>query len=151
MLLSGGGDPTIKLWEWKSGELVGEISIGDIVERYIKIKAPKSRFGRVEDDGGEGEKTEKPGRRKGRGRRNGKGKDKAVDDEDTTVYVEGAEDEPVQATQGAVASTDDAAVDAPSNDSSSPRETDHLVLAVQRIASADVPGQGQFFVFSAVG
>lgn len=59
-LLSGGGDPTIKLWDWMSGKEQAEIQIQEFVEPFI-IVLPTTQ-----------EKANEPRRRNKRG----KGKDK---------------------------------------------------------------------------
>ncbi|KAJ3008349.1 hypothetical protein NUW54_g3188 [Trametes sanguinea] len=43
VLVSGGGDPMLKVWDWMSGKLLSEVAVFDAVEPYIKVKAPKWR------------------------------------------------------------------------------------------------------------
>lgn len=152
-LLSGGGDPSIKLWDWMSGEQLADIPIGDIVEKYIKVKAPKARFGRGEDGDDEGQpSSENQGRRKNK-KRNGRGKGKqpiqeeAEGDEQAAAYGEGETEETSHNTpeETAVPSARDEAVVA------TEAEEDKLVLALRRIDSLNVPDAGNFVVFSAVG
>ncbi|KAF9269132.1 hypothetical protein L218DRAFT_1040605 [Marasmius fiardii PR-910] len=38
-LISGGGDPEIKLWEWRSGKLISNIPVLDRVKEYTRVKA----------------------------------------------------------------------------------------------------------------
>lgn len=155
VLVSGGGDPVLKMWDWMSGELLCDIPVGTVIEPLIAVRAPKSPWGRNE---GSAEETEKRGRR---GRRRGKGKGKAdadVEQEEdetgpTVVAAEdiegaGAGDEDVTmkdtANEDEVAPAADDTVETKAND-------DTLVLVIHRISSVDVLGQGRYLVFNAVG
>jgi len=40
-LISGGGDPTIKIWNWMDGKLIRDVLISDTVLPFIKVKPPK--------------------------------------------------------------------------------------------------------------
>ena len=41
----------LKVWDWMSGEQVAEVPVLDVVEPYIKVKAPKGRRGWDDGDG----------------------------------------------------------------------------------------------------
>ncbi|KAG7094038.1 hypothetical protein E1B28_007659 [Marasmius oreades] len=67
ILISGGGDPELKVWDWLSGKLKFNIPVSDCVKEYIKVKAQpyvrkKFKRGNIEaadgDDDGEGENEE---------------------------------------------------------------------------------------------
>ncbi|KAJ3543230.1 hypothetical protein NM688_g5882 [Phlebia brevispora] len=163
VLLSGGGDPTIKLWDWMSGGLLVDVPIGEAVEPYIKVKAPKSRFGRVEDDDDEEqqEKTGKPGRRRRNGRGKGKSKGTAAEEdaegeigEQPVLDVEGGDGDPSvqeQESEAMEVSAPAPSAEPAQAEASSAAESEKSVLVLQRIDSLDVPGKGRYVVFSAVG
>ncbi|KAJ6504799.1 WD40 repeat-like protein [Mycena vitilis] len=60
-LVSGGGDPMLKIWDWMSGKLKREIPILQAVEPFMKVKPAKRTPRRFEDDGEE--KSTKKGRK----------------------------------------------------------------------------------------
>ncbi|KAF8074939.1 quinon protein alcohol dehydrogenase-like superfamily [Lyophyllum atratum] len=85
-LVSGGGDPALKIWDWMTGVVKHEVSVGDTVEPYIRVRTPKRRRG---EDGEDGPET----RRKGRGKKaKGKGKAKAESEVAEAEIAEVAED-----------------------------------------------------------
>lgn len=53
-LISGGGDPTLKVWDWMSGALVRDVPIQDAVMRFMKVPAPKQRQAWDNENGAEG-------------------------------------------------------------------------------------------------
>ncbi|KAJ7625526.1 WD40 repeat-like protein [Roridomyces roridus] len=53
-LVSGGGDPMLKVWDWMSGKLKRNVHISDVVEPFIKVKPAGKVPRRFEDDGEEG-------------------------------------------------------------------------------------------------
>ncbi len=57
VLISGGGDSEIKVWEWMSGELKYDVPIWETVHEFIqvKIKPHKKRRGGEDDDNDEGD------------------------------------------------------------------------------------------------
>ena len=157
ILLSGGGDTSIKIWNWLSGDCLGDILIGEAVTPFLLVKPPKGRRGwyanDLDDDRGGAETTSK---RKG-GRRRGKGKRKANAEEveEPVVYVEGTDD----ATMGesgnvatAPVEVPEAAADAEQASALAPTEDiEEPVIVIRRIESIGHQEQGQFFVFSVVG
>lgn len=42
-LVSGGGDATLKIWDWLNGNLVREIKVRRTIEPFIKIRPKKRR------------------------------------------------------------------------------------------------------------
>ncbi|KAG5650540.1 hypothetical protein H0H81_011869 [Sphagnurus paluster] len=76
-LVSGGGDPVLKIWHWMTGTVKHEISVWEAVEPYIRVRCPKRRRGEDEEDAPEA-------KRKGRGKKaKGKGKGKVQGGEET--------------------------------------------------------------------
>ena len=67
-LISGGGDPELKFWDWFSGEHLGDVPILQTVEPFIAVRPVKGRAGYSEDDDEDGEeaKADKP---KGKGKK----------------------------------------------------------------------------------
>lgn len=131
-----------------SGKHLADITILESVEPFIAVKPPKGR--RSEDGDGE---TEKPVKRRRRGRK-GKGKADAEGGDAKVVAdnIEGTEDAAMEeeekiepTTIGEVEPQLQAEEVGPS---SQPEET---VLVVRRLASVDIPDQGRFLLFSAVG
>ncbi|KAL1723076.1 FAD dependent oxidoreductase-domain-containing protein [Schizophyllum commune] len=86
-LVSGGGDPVLRVWDWMSGTIVREIPVLDVVEPTIKVKSLKRKWG----DDGEGSAPRKK-KRKGKG----KGKDGADAVEDA---VEGTPEQAAEASK----------------------------------------------------
>jgi tRNA (guanine-N(7)-)-methyltransferase subunit TRM82 len=70
ILISGGGDLDLKVWDWMTGRLKRNISVFTAVEPFIRVKAQTRKHG-SQDDGDKGE-----GATKGKGRRKNKGKGK---------------------------------------------------------------------------
>ncbi|KAF9244674.1 WD40-repeat-containing domain protein [Melanogaster broomeanus] len=71
-LISGGGDPDLKVWDWMTGRLQRNIAVFAIVEPFIKVKAQKRKRG-PQDDENQGDETLKGNakrKNKGKGKRN---------------------------------------------------------------------------------
>ncbi|KAG6897821.1 hypothetical protein C0992_010625 [Termitomyces sp. T32_za158] len=70
-LVSGGGDPMLKIWDWMTGAVKHEIPVWDTVEPYIRVRSSKRKRWADSEDAPEV-------RRRGRGKKTkGKGKAKA--------------------------------------------------------------------------
>ncbi|TFK74993.1 WD40 repeat-like protein [Pluteus cervinus] len=80
-LISGGGDPVLKIWDWKSGRLQYEIPIVDLVEPFIKMTPPKRKKGEDDNDG-EGRGSTKRRKKKGKGKAKSKELEPLAEDED---------------------------------------------------------------------
>jgi tRNA (guanine-N(7)-)-methyltransferase subunit TRM82 len=95
-LISGGGDPVLKIWDWMTGALKHEVSVLDAVEPFMAVRALKRKRG-YDDFDDEGEIPEgariKHKRRKGKGKGKAKEKDKEVDANDDEGQEEEEEDE----------------------------------------------------------
>ncbi|KAJ3560198.1 hypothetical protein NP233_g10997 [Leucocoprinus birnbaumii] len=66
-LISGGGDPSLKLWDWMSGQCTSEIPIWEAVEPFVLMKSDKRK--NSEEDDEEGGSAQK---RKGKGKKSKK-------------------------------------------------------------------------------
>ena len=158
-LISGGGDPVLKVWDWISGKLIADIHIFDVVEPFIRVKAPKRKRGWNDEDGeadeGEGGDVQKgKGKGKGKGRRaRGKVKGKAKEsaeaekdrDQDGSGHPEEQGDEPV-------AEADAGACEEEKGQDAAPASEDTVVVfVVHKIRSVDRGEHGRFIVFSVVG
>ncbi|KAJ7931724.1 WD40 repeat-like protein [Mycena leptocephala] len=67
-LVSGGGDPMLKIWDWMTGKVKREIPISDAVEPFMKVKPARRTPRRFEDDGDENGDDTKKKSRKGKAR-----------------------------------------------------------------------------------
>lgn len=123
-LISGGGDPDLKIWDWMTGEVKHAIDVADAIDPFLVVRAVKRRRGGHDDDE-EDEAVEGNGskRRKGKGR--AKGKDK--------------QEEEKESEEGPIAS-------------SSQTTTDNAekVLVIRKIGSLEADGVPTV-IFSAVG
>ncbi|KAI0741370.1 WD40-repeat-containing domain protein [Daedaleopsis nitida] len=155
VLVSGGGDPILKVWDWMSGKLLADIAVSSTVEPYIKVKTPKKRRGQADGDGGEGEgeggngaqRTEDGKGKSRRRRRKGKGAGKAQPHEES----EGGENPSAEADPA-----DDQTMleNVPAEEHVQvllPAPEEVVVLVVHRISSVDRGEHGRFIVFNAVG
>ncbi|KAI1788151.1 WD40 repeat-like protein [Ganoderma leucocontextum] len=156
-LVSGGGDPVLKVWDWMSGQLLADIPVFDVAEPYIKVKAPKRKRGWSDEDGeGEGaeggEAQNGKGKGKGRGRRargKGKGKGKesaeAEKDEDGSGAPEEEQgDKPMAEAEARSPVDENARANLTSEDTV-------LVFVVHKIRSVDRGEHGRFIIFNVVG
>ncbi|KAI0352084.1 WD40 repeat-like protein [Trametes cingulata] len=162
VLVSGGGDPMLKIWDWMSGKLLSEVSVFDAVEPRIKVKAPKSRRGWSNEDGDADEgAAEAKAKGKGKGRRKGKGKKGAEDVREESADVEPQRDASHEQSEAPAESGGDVpmaegdAASATAEDkaqatSGSPDDF-QLVFVIHRIQTADRGERGRFIVFNAVG
>ncbi|KAF8817442.1 hypothetical protein BYT27DRAFT_7227146 [Phlegmacium glaucopus] len=79
-LISGGGDPMLKIWDWMTGVIKHEVAVLDAVEPFIAIRALKRKRGYDLDDGEDAPEGARIRRKKGH--RKGKGKEKAKEKDD---------------------------------------------------------------------
>ncbi|KAI0796052.1 WD40-repeat-containing domain protein [Abortiporus biennis] len=164
-LISAGGDPSMKLWDWLEGRCLLDIPIWDIVEPFVQIRPPKGRFS--EDGEGEGEGVEsnpgegRRGRRKGKGKGKGKAKDTeqseakgeettpAADQQETQEDVEMVEAENTET----AAVEEDESTPQPLEEALTSNALGEKTLVVHRIGSMDLTHKNghRMVVFSAVG
>lgn len=164
ILVSGGGDPMLKVWDWMTGRLLLDVPIMETVEPFIKVRAPKGKRGWDEGEEGVAEGSgNTTARRKKRGRR-GRGKGKGVKETDSAEGTpdveegdgegepEGADEQSMQTQQEPKATKqNDEIHDERQRESRTSEEPDKLVLVIHKIASVDLSQHGHVLVFSAVG
>jgi tRNA (guanine-N(7)-)-methyltransferase subunit TRM82 len=127
-LVSGGGDPVLKVWDWMRGTLVREIPVAATVEPFIRVKSARRTPRRFEDNGGDEENKKKSRKEKARAKHRRK--------EETSA-------EPSEEPEAAES------LDAGPGPS---REGGETVLALRRIESLQPdPSDTGYLIFSAVG
>ncbi|CAL1715501.1 unnamed protein product [Somion occarium] len=155
VLISGGGDPELRLWDWLSGKHLGDIPVLSVVESFIKTKPPSGHH----DDGEGGD--EKPGRRQGKGKK-GKGKDK---EKNQTPHAgdanagESAKEEQGDDTGDIVMEEDSRDPATPlvaegadaSSSAAAQKTSDQTIFVLHRLETVDLNENGRFIVFSAIG
>ncbi|KAL0955291.1 hypothetical protein HGRIS_004181 [Hohenbuehelia grisea] len=134
-LISGGGDPMLKVWDWMSGSLLFEIPILDAVTPYIHVRPPKRKRGW--DEGNDEEGTTSKGRR----RRRGKGR--AADPASSAATGPEAADENLLPDAAPDNAMDEAS-------ESAPNYQGRTTLVIHKIDSIE-SNDGNYLVFSAVG
>jgi len=89
-LISGGGDPTLKIWEWMTGSLLYEVTVFSTVHPFIKVRPKKRKWGEDHDVGEEVHQHKKPHGRKGRRRNKVQqgGEDREVEELGEELVVE---------------------------------------------------------------
>ncbi|KIM44673.1 hypothetical protein M413DRAFT_442627 [Hebeloma cylindrosporum] len=128
-LISGGGDPVLKIWNWMNGVVKHEVPVLEVVEPFIAVRATKRKRDQAEDDG-----DETPKALKGKGKRKQGRKEKQRE---------------VHATEGdhaAILDTDGK----DENLGDSNEEKPEKVLVIRKVASVN-SDSGAHIVFSAVG
>ncbi|KAF8159551.1 WD40-repeat-containing domain protein [Crassisporium funariophilum] len=130
-LISGGGDPMLKIWNWMTGEVKHEISVADAVEPFMAVRAVKRKWYACEDDGEEGAEGARVKSKKGRG----KGKAKQAQAQED---ADGEEEESGTPVAGVP--------EAQQAEGSKPQK----VLVIQKIETLDSDA-GVHIIFSAVG
>ncbi|KAI6149366.1 WD40-repeat-containing domain protein [Pisolithus tinctorius] len=63
-LISGGGDPDLKIWDWMTGRLERNVGIFGDVEPFMMVKAPKRRHKSQNGGDDNADTSKKSGRRK---------------------------------------------------------------------------------------
>ena len=133
-LISGGGDPVLKIWDWMSGKLKQDVPIADAVDPFIVVRRAKSR-----GEYGEGD-NEEAGGKKGKGKKQkgkGKGASRTVTEAEEVAEKEDA---------------DAMAVDLEVKGEEPVVQAEpEKVLAVRRIESVVSEDGEMFYVFSAIG
>ncbi|KAF6761502.1 guanine-N7--methyltransferase subunit Trm82 [Ephemerocybe angulata] len=146
-LISGGGDPALKLWDWMTGQEKAELPVAEVIEPFIVIKRVlgKNRWG-AEGEGDENEGESGGKGKKGKGKK-GKGKGKgqqAQAKEEDTPEASGAMEVDEAGTPGIA--------NAPSaEDASTSQPAPQKILAIRRIETLTVEKADTFILFSAIG
>ena len=121
-LISGGGDPDLKVWNWMTGEVMHTIDVAGAIDPFLVVRAVKRRRGGYDDDEDD-EAAEGSKRRKGKGR--AKGKDRQEEEKESE--------------------------EGPTASSSQPTtENAEKVLVIRKIGSLEADGVPTI-IFSAVG
>ncbi|VDB99931.1 unnamed protein product [Peniophora sp. CBMAI 1063] len=158
VLLSGGGDPVIRKWDWMTGTPAGEIPILDAVLPYIAVRvAKRKRWDDDEEDGeaGEGKKAKRQHGRKGRA------KNKTIANAAATAGSDAAEDakdvemgedvdEPATAVPAENITAPETGPSLADGAIATSTEPPEPVLVLRRIQTVEVEGT-QMIVFNAVG
>ncbi|GLB41843.1 putative required for the formation of N(7)-methylguanine at position 46 (m7G46) in tRNA [Lyophyllum shimeji] len=132
-LVSGGGDPMLKIWDWMTGTLKHEIRVWDAVEPYIRVRIPKRRRGEEDEEDSES-------RRKARGKKaEGKGKAKEAESPVETAAKE---------EEGVPAATTPTGPETRDTPTPGEEEKADKVLVIRKI---DTVPSTRHVVFSAVG
>ena len=120
-LISGGGDPDLKVWNWMTGEVKHAIDVAGAIDPFLVVRAVKRRRGGYDDDE-EDEAAEGSGSK----RRKGKGRAKVKEEEK-------------ESEEGSAASS-----------SQPTTENAEKVLVIRKIGSLEADGVPTI-IFSAVG
>ena len=123
ILVSGGGDTEIRLWDWHSGTLKHEVPVFDVVKEYIYVKVDPYARRNLADDDETGEPVEQK-----RKKEKQKSEDEPMQDLDET-------DENGDSTQ---------------NEQQVDEERELTVLVIQKIQSMHL-GHDTLIIFSALG
>ncbi|KAI6107285.1 WD40-repeat-containing domain protein [Pisolithus croceorrhizus] len=124
-LISGGGDPDLKIWNWMTGCLERSVNVFSAVEPFMMVKAPKRRLKSLNGGDDDTVITEK-----GSGRRKKKTKQK----------------------QGALrGGSEDPAADSPAGVPSQDLAETETVFVIHKIDSFVSQGGSHMIVFSVVG
>ncbi|KAA1469145.1 WD40 repeat-like protein [Dentipellis sp. KUC8613] len=157
-LVSGGGDPALKVWDWKNGKLVYEIPVIDAVNPFIKVRVKKRKWREDDDDGeggAEGKGDKKPRGKRGRGKKQQKAEEKGAENGDAEETPEATPDvdTPMQEPEQSEGTgrEESVALDARSSETPGAAEPpSEPVFVLRRLASVEAAGQ-RLLVFSAVG
>ncbi len=157
-LVSGGGDPELKVWDWSSGKLLYDVPVLETVEPFIKVKSPKGKGG--DEEAGEGSPVPASQAPKGRRRRR-RGKGKEEEQEADIATAEDANDGGVTKERDIVqgdTTPGSADVLMDEGDNAIPaqliqnqQDSERPTLVVRRVRSIDRGSSGRYIIFSAVG
>lgn len=89
VLISGGGDPELRMWEYRSGRQVGSLNVWEHVRPTLKVRGGRKKWK-------ENKEGKPPRPKKGKG----KGKGAVVVEEDKQMAEVGADEENESKTEG---------------------------------------------------
>jgi len=92
-LISGGGDPVLKIWDWMTGVVKHEVSVLDVVEPFIVVRALKRKRGQAEDDGDEAPKGSKGKAKRKQSKKGNQAEEQATEGGHATTLVMDVKDE----------------------------------------------------------
>lgn len=145
-LISGGGDPSFKVWDWMTGKIKAEVEVWSTVQKFVKARGYKKTRGNwgggnnndADEEGG-------PKTRKERRTRNRQGKGKQNAEADRVDVEEPDVEEPdAEAASSGVEETKHITSEL------GLAEAGELVQVIHKIDSFE-SGAGQHILFSAVG
>jgi tRNA (guanine-N(7)-)-methyltransferase subunit TRM82 len=144
-LISGGGDPMLKIWDWMSGKVLHEIVIFDTVKPFIKVKAPTRK------QGGDDREDEEASQRRNKGKHKQEKREAKVKNMTglPTPMVEDIEMVPPSIIPGPEPTEMDARIEGESEIFSG-SQTDAAVLVVNKIETV-ASKQIRYILFSAIG
>lgn len=153
LLVSGGGDPTLKIWKWMEGRILHEITIADVAMPFIKVARRKSGRGGDGSDGEDNEATKKLSSRQRRRQRKNikKDGDEGINeerDEVATVNTPSREAMDGDSQEGASNTAEMGATQTQAADKDASEAKP--LLAVQKIESIE-EGSSKLLVFSLYG
>ena len=127
-LISGGGDPMLKIWDWATGVTKHSLSVLEVVEPFIVIRASKKKRGGDDDEGapeGAGKKSKGQRRKENKKKANLESTEMAGEESSSTAA-------------------------APAPEKLEEESKPEKVFVVHRIESAE-SDSGPYIIFSAVG
>lgn len=133
-LISGGGDPVLKIWDWMTGDLKHEVHVLDAIQPYMKVLCKKGNRRDDADDDAEA------GKRK---RKRGKGKEKATSEEAKAANGGTAESPLLDSSVRAEMALDDAL-------QRGSEDKGESILVVHKISTV-ASETGKHIIFNAVG
>ncbi|KJA28088.1 hypothetical protein HYPSUDRAFT_129664 [Hypholoma sublateritium FD-334 SS-4] len=128
-LISGGGDPMLKIWDWATGLIKHSLPVLDAVEPFIVIRASKKRRGEDDDEGapeGAGKKSKSQRRKENKKNANLKSAEVAGEEPSSSATATAAPEKLEEESKL------------------------EKILVIHRIESID-SDSGPYIVFSAVG
>ena len=151
-LISGGGDPALKIWDWQHGTVVCEIPVLEAIKPFIRVRAKKRKWGDDDDEeGGGGEKSKKSHGRKGRGKNKQNQKAEAESQNAGEMEVDAAKDETNDMAEPVVVEEEqETAAASTSTITENPAEDPDPVFVLHKIATLDLESD-KLILFSAVG
>lgn len=124
-LISGGGDPVVKVWDWMSGRLRWELRVMESVEPFIRVERVGKKREAIEGKS-DGEGSENSQQKRGRKQKKKGNKKKNLEEDE--IANENRDEDGVPGTP-------------------QPQK----VLVIQHIESISTTQSGTFILFSAVG
>lgn len=151
-LVSGGGDPALKIWDWQHGTVVCEIPVLEAIKPFIRVRAKKRKWGDDDDEeGGGGEKSKKSHGRKGRGKNKQNQKAEAESQNADGMEVDVAKDEENDVAESVVVEEEQETEGASTSAiAENPAENPEPVFVLHKIATLDLESD-KLIIFSAVG
>lgn len=153
LLVSGGGDPTLRFWNWMEGKVLREVPVSDKVMPFVKVVRKKpGRHDEGSDAEGEGEQgAEKLSSRKKRkakkNKKNAGEKDEKEKDQDDRTQNNGGDENAMEVDESReVGETKTEG----RRESTKPDQPPEPLLAIQKIVSFE-HASSKFVLFSAHG